>query len=168
MHGAYLTLVDGLGLGVGLPPSAAAGLRATCAQFLRQQLPPDFQPHADMAEGRLEAQNGPQAHSKEAAPSWGIHPFYVPKPSTSSSAADGGNSQGGKSARATPGNAFELTAPTAARNAFRVLRALSLPKAVLLEGSPGVGKTALVAALAKRAGVPLVSGSSQDCGNHEV
>ena len=60
-------------------------------------------------------------------------------------------------ARAAPGAVFELGAPTAARNAFRVLRALALPKAVLLEGSPGVGKTALVAALAKRAGVPLVS-----------
>ncbi len=39
---------------------------------------------------------------------------------------------------------------------LQVLRALTLRKAVLLEGSPGVGKTALVAALARRAGVPLV------------
>ena len=44
-------------------------------------------------------------------------------------------------------------APTTARNALRVLRALQLPCAVLLEGSPGVGKTALVAALARAAGL---------------
>lgn len=35
---------------------------------------------------------------------------------------------------------------------MRVLRALQLPKAVLLEGSPGVGKTSLVAALAHAVG----------------
>jgi len=52
---------------------------------------------------------------------------------------------------------FELhAAPTAARNAYRLLRAMQLRKAILLEGSPGVGKTSLVAALAKQARAPLV------------
>ncbi|RZM20684.1 MAG: AAA family ATPase [Pedobacter sp.] len=35
---------------------------------------------------------------------------------------------------------------------MRVLRALQVRKSILLEGSPGVGKTALIAALAKAAG----------------
>ena len=47
---------------------------------------------------------------------------------------------------------FDFGAPTTARNAGRVLRALQLRKAVLLEGSPGVGKTSLVAALAAASG----------------
>ena len=51
---------------------------------------------------------------------------------------------------------FSFEAPTSARNARRVLRAMQLAgKAVLLEGSPGVGKTALVGALAQCAGYAL-------------
>ncbi len=95
---------------------------------------------------------------------WGIHPFYASAP-PGTEPAEGpasaeGEAGGEEEERAAPGVAFELSAPTAARNAYRVLRALTLRKAVLLEGSPGVGKTALVAALARRAGVPLVSGGS--------
>ena len=44
--------------------------------------------------------------------------------------------------------AFAFDAPTTRVSALRVLRALQLGKAVLLEGSPGVGKTTLIGALA--------------------
>ena len=60
---------------------------------------------------------------------FGLHPFYVPLgelPPDSSR--------------------FALGAPTTRANAFRVLRAMQLRKPVLLEGSPGVGKTSLVQA----------------------
>lgn len=203
VHGAHLTLLDGLGLGSGVQPAAAAVLRNQCAAFLRSQLPAEMQAHAKLAEGDLAAAAVVQALTAvpgagsgssgqlvagrhvaaQGSPTdqqqqqWGIHPFYVPviggrptnpsqnkskgKPVESGSdgapaeGSAGGPQDGGTAGGA--GAAFELSgAPTAARNAFRVLRALALPKAVLLEGSPGVGKTALVAALARRAGVALV------------
>lgn len=49
-------------------------------------------------------------------------------------------------------SSFAFDAPTTRISALRVLRALQLGKAVLLEGSPGVGKTTLVGALAAATG----------------
>ncbi|CAK9179916.1 unnamed protein product [Ilex paraguariensis] len=51
---------------------------------------------------------------------------------------------------------FEFLAPTTRRNALRVLRAMQLSKPVLLEGSPGVGKTSLIVALGKFSGHTVV------------
>ncbi|KAG5454893.1 AAA ATPase midasin [Clonorchis sinensis] len=52
---------------------------------------------------------------------------------------------------------FNFSAPTPAVNLRRLLRALQVPKrALLLEGSPGVGKTSLVLALAKATGHDVV------------
>ncbi|KAL8727902.1 MAG: hypothetical protein Q9166_005779 [cf. Caloplaca sp. 2 TL-2023] len=50
---------------------------------------------------------------------------------------------------------YSLQAPSTARNAMKIARALQLPRPILLEGSPGVGKTTLVAALAQACGMPL-------------
>lgn len=46
-------------------------------------------------------------------------------------------------------NDFSFDAPTTINNSLRVLRGLQLKKPILLEGSPGVGKTSLVTALAQ-------------------
>lgn len=58
-----------------------------------------------------------------------------------------------------PGNtaihSFNLQAPTTRDNAMRVVRACQVRKPILLEGSPGVGKTSLITALANISGHQL-------------
>ncbi|XP_034939027.1 midasin [Chelonus insularis] len=51
---------------------------------------------------------------------------------------------------------FVFNAPTTRLNALKILRALQLKKPVLLEGSPGVGKTSLVSVIAKSSGHDLL------------
>lgn len=57
---------------------------------------------------------------------------------------------------ANSGGLFMLEAPTTSANAMRVIRAMQVNKPILLEGSPGVGKTSLVSAIAGATGNPLV------------
>ena len=50
---------------------------------------------------------------------------------------------------------YDIQAPTTRDNAMRLVRASQLPKPILLEGSPGVGKTSLVTTLANICGYHL-------------
>ena len=55
----------------------------------------------------------------------------------------------------TESTTYSLEAPTAKANALKIVRALQLPKPILIEGSPGVGKTTLILVLAQLVGIPL-------------
>lgn len=71
---------------------------------------------------------------------FGITPFFLTKtPNVIENGAD-----------------FLFDAPTTKNNIFRLLSALTLKKAILLEGPPGVGKTSVIESLAKAVGFKLV------------
>jgi midasin len=115
-HGACLMHLDGFGLGAGLAVEDAANVKRRAESFLLSQLPP--------VTSVSNLGGTKEKFGIRELIGFGAFPFFThvgPHP--------------------VPESRFNLTAPTTALNMFRVLRAMQLSKPVLLEGSPGVGKT---------------------------
>jgi len=145
VHGACLTFVDSMGLQVSSARADRESLRAQSVAKLVSLLPTDSRDTAALHVGRdtfpLFALGSVPAPTDAAdgVRHFGLHPFFVPMGSAEVKPAE-----------------ISLSAPTPRANAFRVLRAMQLRKPVLLEGSPGVGKTSLVTALGAACGVTVV------------
>ncbi|KAK4395085.1 Midasin, partial [Sesamum angolense] len=134
--------------GTNIAKGEAAELRKKCLSFLLEKLKeckPNFDPLSlDGLESYGWADPGSlsvisHADNMDCDSLFGIHPFYIEK-GTDCVGAEG----------------FEFLAPTTRRNTLRVLRAMQLNKPVLLEGSPGVGKTSLIVALGRFSGHTVV------------
>ncbi|XVF27001.1 hypothetical protein REPUB_Repub14bG0069100 [Reevesia pubescens] len=147
LHGAFLVLLDGLSLGTGLSKRDSGELRERCLSLLLELLQVDNTNLLYLELSKMENYGwGDPGTPTELNTDnmlcdniFSIDPFYVEKGSEKIEA-------GG----------FEFLAPTTRKNALRVLRAMQLSKPVLLEGSPGVGKTSLIVALGKFSGHKVV------------
>ena len=130
LHGAHLAFIDGIGIGqVGLLEEKQGRALALVSKSLpgeeRDKLLETCCFQNSSPEVAFDANNGVT-----------IGPFKLPT---------------GYSKLEYPAR-FDLTAPTVSKNALKVARALQVSKPILLEGSPGVGKTSLIAALARASG----------------
>ncbi|XP_073015322.1 midasin-like isoform X1 [Primulina eburnea] len=148
IHGAFLVALDGLSLGTNISKSDTAQLRLKCLSFLQNKLKDDRKCSDSSILDTLNeygwADSGSsavliQADNMECDNLFGIHPFYIKK-GTDNVGVEG----------------FEFMAPTTRRNTLRLLRAMQINKPVLLEGSPGVGKTSLIVALGRASGHVVV------------
>jgi hypothetical protein len=145
-HGAYLTLLDGLGLGLGIPAALLAPLRQKCRRLLEQQLAGNVtaagvsnsaegQPLQLVTVGEAAAVVGQAAGELQLQPNtavdvttddgrWGIPPFFVARGPAAEPAADQPAAAG--SSNSSSGPRFNWQAPTTCRNAFRLLRAMQV------------------------------------------
>ncbi|GAB1601935.1 midasin-like [Argonauta hians] len=146
VHGACLVFLDSLGTGTTARVNRAAELqnfREECLQFLLWQVNNSSTQKLTMETLEL-MDKRPSGYSNETVICSDTHftipPFSIPR----------ADSQKFLSKK------YAFNAQTTCMNAQRILRALQLPRPILLEGSPGVGKTSLVSAIAEAAGQDLI------------
>ncbi|KAK5114749.1 hypothetical protein LTR85_010062 [Meristemomyces frigidus] len=132
VHGAALVYIDTLG-------ANPAGLMTLAGRNLEEERASCLQELGRLIEGDANATYSARLDVVKDQQRLSIGPFSVPNHSETVSLP----------------NSFTFDAETTRKNAMRVLRAMQLSKPVMLEGSPGVGKTALITAIATATGVPL-------------
>ena len=136
-HGACLMHLDGLGLGTGLSDDDANNTKRRAVSFLLAEVPYEARPACEASFSINSRRNS--TIGQTTGNRFGIPPFTI----------ETGNYP-------IPDSTFDFEAPTPSLNLLRVLRAMQVSKPILLEGSPGVGKTSLAVALAAASGHRLV------------
>ncbi|EDV22987.1 uncharacterized protein TRIADDRAFT_27999, partial [Trichoplax adhaerens] len=136
IHGACLVFIDGLGSGSGLTNNTASisNSRQSCFDFIINQIAnTSIYNNIQIQVNKIVGSQPKNLIINSSPEMFSIEYFSISKGSKYS--YDSFN--------------YAIEAPTTIFNALRLLRGLQLNKPILLEGSPGVGKTSLVTALAK-------------------
>ncbi|XP_041660686.1 midasin isoform X2 [Cheilinus undulatus] len=142
IHAACLVYIDGIGSGTTVSCADSALLaRRLCLGFLQQRLSKMTKLDQEMLDALRVYDSSLSREPQWGEDFFGIDPFYIAL---------------GPQTETRNLSDYAIAAGTTAVNAQRLLRALKLQRPVLLEGSPGVGKTSLVSALAKASGNQLV------------
>ncbi|XP_077366934.1 midasin isoform X3 [Festucalex cinctus] len=142
IHAACLVYIDGIGSGTTVSSSNnVITARKMCLDFLHKRLSKMIERDQETLDTLRIYDNSLLREPQWGKDFFGINPFYIPL---------------GAVAESNNLSDYTIAAGTTAMNIVRLLRALKLQRPVLLEGSPGVGKTSLVSALAKASGNHVV------------
>lgn len=150
VQGAALAVLDGLGLGLDQPPQIISRIRDEAYKKLLEMIPQaqssgrqqallSLQIIQNMADSNLISALSASNEMVSNDKLFGISPFFIPR----------------KELGQKP-MMFSIRSPATYSNLFRVLRGLQVRRPILLEGSPGVGKSSLIQALAQASGHHLV------------
>lgn len=131
----HMILFDGLGIGTNMSSTMSGEYKQKCFDKVIDLLPIELR--GDVLS--FYSSSSSLACNEQA---FGINPYFIPIRDTSSSQKQLTD--------------YHFNAPTTSNNLKRVLRALQLHKPILLEGSPGVGKTSLIMAIAQVIGQKIV------------
>ena len=158
VHGACLVFVDGLGTFSGLHHSSeCAAVKQKTLEFLFQQVPDSAVCYLS-SPGLMTTETNNRKTTEDVTvdeSKFGIYPFFIKRGLITMLAVAVFNDLMEYALgqyKDLFDQMYSFGAPTTCQNVFRLLRALQLPKPILLEGSPGVGKTSLVLALAAVSG----------------
>eukprot|EP00981_Chlorochromonas_danica_P002653 scaffold521_cov177-Ochromonas_danica.AAC.7 len=148
IHGAFLTLLDGLGIGCNIPRDRAKQIKLNSVEFLLGQVPTEFvEPIRNSVEFLI-------------APSHAACQFIKPHIDVEKQkyqVGEYGIPVGQRLAAASVADyAYTTDAPSTVLNLGRIVRAMKIKRPILLEGPPGVGKTSVISYLAKVSGHHLV------------
>ena len=145
LHGVDTVILESIGVGTDASSKTRNTLRTECFTFLLNRIAQDkviSEEQMDYFKDVFLNDNYRAVRTtktKESADFFGYHPFFVKcGPNVDRKIV------------------YALDAPTTGRNVMKVLRAMQLKKPLLLEGSPGVGKTSLISAIAKASGHNVV------------
>lgn len=135
VHGACLVVIDGLGI---THASRSSHILRECFEFLYAQSPSNVD--KESLSNLLFYPERLQVALTST--SLRVGPFSIPSRPSSSLSTTSSSSPSSSSTTINIGS-YSFNAPTTVKNLFRLSRGMQLRKAILLEGSPGVGKTSL-------------------------
>jgi midasin len=128
LHGGCMVLLDGIGM------NPLFGLTAVDEELVMKS-----RHHLALMGGIESADDLNNLNIQETETSFGAAPFLIPYGKIDQKSLS-----------------FAFNAPTTLQNCLRVLRAMQFKKPILLEGSPGAGKTSLISSIAALCRYPLV------------
>lgn len=163
-HGLDALLLDGIGVGSGQVEGAIDQLKKMCLRQIEKVLC-DFLPHfvvpvpGATLDSRSESTNALPQPSSSSPSSFSLSSVSAPSLQKLVEEKPFWEVLEGMNEPTLPSHLqsrFFFGAPTTQRNLSKLMRSTVLCKAVLLEGSPGVGKTSIVEALGAALGVRVV------------
>ena len=172
LHGAHMVLLDGLGIGLSTPREVIKELKKKAVQELLNECHKDVRTdvyrsvypsssiqdchndtHIQDSEGDFQLVSKAEITEDGRFTLGGVG-FSIPMgPNYDHNEHDDMNNSSNVS---ISDKSYILTARSVTENMRRILRAMQLPRPILLEGPPGVGKTSLISNLAKLTGHNLV------------